>query len=110
MRVLAKHKYRAQRVFEDGYNFPSKREHARYRELKLMEKAGEIRWLHVHPRFDITWPGAMERICVVELDFLYFDRQERPRYEDVKGFDTALSKLKRKLLKVAWDIDVEIIK
>ena len=36
------HKYGAKRCEEDGYTFDSLAERKRYRELKLLEQAGEI--------------------------------------------------------------------
>ena len=51
-----------------------------------------------------------KRICIVELDFLYTDKNGDIHNEDTKGFITALSSLKRKLLKAATGIVVEIVK
>ena len=110
MRHKAISKYRAKRVADNGYLFASKLEHRRYCELRLLEKAGEIRGLMVHPRYEIIWPGETKRICIVELDFLYTDKNGDIHNEDTKGFITALSSLKRKLLKAATGIVVEIVK
>ena len=110
MRHKAISKYRAKRVADSGYLFASKLEHRRYCELRLLEKAGEIRGLMVHPRYEIIWPGETKRICIVELDFLYTDKKGDIHNEDVKGKDTAMSNLKRKLLKAATGIVVEIVK
>lgn len=110
MRVLAKHKYNARRVVEDGYSFPSKMEHTRYCDLRLLQRAGMITELEVHPRYEIVWPGEMKRLCIVELDFRYRDKKSVVHVEDVKGFLTALSTLKRKLVEAAHKITVEIIR
>src|SRR3990167_4238943 len=110
MRYKAISKYRAKRVADSGYLFASKLEHRRYCELRLLEKSGEIRGLMVHPRYEIIWPGETKRICIVELDFLYTDREGGIHNEDTKGRDTAMSRLKRKLLKAATGIVVEIVK
>ncbi len=90
--------------------FDSMIEHRRYCELKLMQRAKEIRELEVHPRYEIVWPGDHERICFVELDFQYTDKTGLVHVEDVKGHDTALSKLKRRLVKAAYRVEVEIVK
>ena len=44
-------KYNAKRVKRDGYTFDSKAEAKRYWELKQLEKAQEIAFLEVHPKF-----------------------------------------------------------
>ena len=50
-----KAKFRNVRVEYDGIKFDSKRECAHYQELKMLEAAGEISQLRVHPRdFTIT--------------------------------------------------------
>ena len=44
---------------EDGIRFDSQRELKRYRELRLLERAGEIFGLTVHKRFDLA-PGGVQ--------------------------------------------------
>jgi hypothetical protein len=84
-------------VREDGHLFDSKAEHKRYCELKLLLKARLIEGLEVHPKFNAEINGR--KICMIELDFRYFDKSKNKLiYEDVKGFDPPISKLKRKLL------------
>ena len=46
-----KSKYKADKVVVDGVKFDSKREARRYRELKLLEKAGEISDLQMQVKF-----------------------------------------------------------
>ena len=100
-------KYGAKRTTVDGINFDSKREAARYSELKLMRDAGLIRLLEIHPRFSID--HAANHICIVELDFRYW-QDGHLVYEDVKGKDNPLSALKRKLVEAFYGIKVELIK
>jgi hypothetical protein len=115
MRALARgekkpNKYAAVPQIADGYRFDSTREHERYQQLRLLERAGEIRNLHIHPVFPIEWPTNGAKICVVELDFKYIDRNGAVHHEDVKGVDTALSRVKRKLVEAAYNLTVELIK
>lgn len=104
------HKYNAKITKRDGYTFQSKREADRYDELKILEKTGAITDLKIHPRYKITVAGMF--ICTAVLDFEYWDWDKRNGlvYEDVKGKDTDLSRLKRKLLKALYKIDVVIIR
>ncbi len=100
-------KYKARRESIDGYLFDSQAEAARYRELKLLERAGQIRQLRVHPRYEIVVNG--QKICVVEADFEFYDQlEERMRVIDVKGLDLPISRLKRKLVKVVFAIEIEV--
>lgn len=105
-----RNKFKAVATVEDGYRFLSLLELRRYRDLKLMLRAGEIRDLEIHPRYPIIWPGTDKKICVVELDFRYRDSRGTLRVEDTKGHMTAMSSLKRKLVEAAHDITVEVLK
>jgi hypothetical protein len=50
-------------------------------------------------------------ICNVVLDFYFWDkRAKKDCYVDVKGVDTAVSRLKRKLVKAFHDIDVQVVR
>lgn len=99
-------KYRAKKVQMDGFAFDSQMEARRYVQLKLLLRAKEIRDLEVHPSFVILVNGFV--VCKVVLDFGYLNKGVLT-YEDVKGFDTPISKLKRKLLKASRGIDVQLI-
>lgn len=106
-------KYGAVRTKVDGYTFASRAEAKRYGELRLLERAGEISKIVVHPFWNVHINGM--KICRIELDFAYIAEPEKSGllvYEDVKSkpTDTALSRLKRKLLKACYGIDVEIVK
>lgn len=107
--VKKPNKYGAKMVRIDGVLFDSKAEAKRYNELKLMHAAGLIANLHTHPTFPIDYKD--KRICVVELDFRYWDyKKDYFVFEDVKGRDLPLSILKRKLVEAFHGIKVEVIK
>lgn len=94
-------KYHSKSIEFEGIRFDSIAEYRRYEELKLMEKAGEISCLSVHPRFllqeaFITPDGKREAQITYEADFKYFE-QGKPVVEDVKGVRTEVYKIKRKL-------------
>ena len=107
-------KYRAQKTRLDGFTFDSKREAAHYAELKLLEKAGHVNAIEVHPRFNLHATGAdgiKRKIGQAILDFRYWDaREKRRRYVDVKGKDLPMSKWKRKHVEAEHGIVVEIVK
>lgn len=99
-------KFRNKPTEVEGLRFDSKREAARYAELQLLEKAGDIRHILFHPTFvlqdafDSVIAGTRVRAVRYEADFQY---QERSMdgwidvVEDVKGFETEGFKIKKKL-------------
>lgn len=97
------HKYHARATEYDGIRFDSKAEANRYKQLKLLEKAGEIFNLQVHPRFEllrsfVDFSGQKRRGIVYEADFSYNETgNPLPVVEDVKGVETEAFRLKKKL-------------
>lgn len=90
----ARQKYRSQRETVDGITFDSRREARRWRQLRLMERAGEIRDLERQVVLELegrdgplrTRTGKTMRITV---DFRYFDvALGLTVWEDAKGMPT----------------------
>ena len=102
-----RHKFHAVRTEVDGITFSSKKEAKRYQELLLLKRAGEISGLQIQPRFSIDIDG--KHICNVVLDFSYQNKNGAFVYEDTKGLDTPISKLKRKLVEAIYKIKVEVL-
>lgn len=95
-------KYRARRTTLDGIEFASAKEARHYAELKLRERAGEIRDLVLQPVFELQegfiFDGKSVRPVTYRADFQYFDvKLKKDVVVDVKGFKTPEYKLKRKL-------------
>ena len=95
-------KYHNRKITADGYTFDSKAEYAHYCTLRLLERAGEITNLEVHPRYLLQpafkYHGKSERAIYYESDFEYVDVASGKRVVvDVKGVRTDVFKLKRKL-------------
>ena len=93
------HKYRNKRT--DG--FASKKEARRYQELALLEKAGKIALLKTQVPFSITVNGQL--VCKYIADFTYREGAMLV-VEDVKGYRTAIYRLKAKLMRAANGITV----
>jgi hypothetical protein len=113
---VGERKYKNQRaISEDGHTFASRREARRYRDLKLLEEAGEISRLTLQPRFPLHCCGKpvlyqpSGRHAVYVADFSYRLSDHTLVVEDVKGKDTPLSKLKRAVLLAEEGIDVVLI-
>lgn len=105
-----KNKFGAKRTTVDGITFDSKREAAFYAELKLREKAGEVAGVELQRRFALLGQDG-SLICTYVADFCFWDHvADRFRCVDVKGVETDVFKIKRKLKKACLGIDVEVVK
>lgn len=85
----------------DNVTFHSAKEAARYQELKLLMKAGEVTELILQPRFElqevfVDRTGKKQRPIEYVADFKYYDNG-LPIVEDVKGMKTQLYLVKKKL-------------
>tara|TARA_R100001082_G_scaffold8635_1_gene5056 strand:- start:2063 stop:2380 length:318 start_codon:yes stop_codon:yes gene_type:complete len=96
---MNKNKYRAVKTEVDGIVFDSKREAARYMELMLLERAGEISHLELQPKYDCIING--KKICTYKADFRYFTKLGNI-VEDVKGVKTPIYRLKKKLVEALY--------
>jgi hypothetical protein len=98
-------KYRAVATTVDGIRFASKKEAARYGELKLLERAGHIDRLELQPAYQLVVDGI--KVGVYKADFRY--RDKRSGYfvvEDVKGVRTPVYKLKKKLVEALYAVRI----
>jgi len=97
-------KYRNVKTESSGIVFDSKKESKRYEELKLMERAGEIRNLTLQPKYPIIVEGI--KICVYRADFTYQTKQGQTVVEDVKGIRTQAYGIKKKLMRAVYSIEI----
>ena len=101
-------KFGNRKTVVDGETFDSRKEARRYAELKLLERAGEVRNIERQVPFVLVPAQLDERGKVIEhparyiADFVYNDRAGRLIVEDVKGYKQgaayAVFVLKRKLM------------
>lgn len=106
-------KYKSKRVSCDGMTFDSLKEARRFRELRLLETAGEITNLQTQVKFELI-PAQyepdiigkrggvkrgklIERECSYVADFVY-TKDGKQVVEDTKGFRTTDYIIKRKLM------------
>jgi hypothetical protein len=107
-------KYHNKRVMVDGWPFDSKLEAARYEELKVLKKAGEVAWFVCQCPFRL--PGGI----TYRADFLVMwspysnspaCSQEGPyTVEDCKGAITRVSLNKIKQVEELYGLKVTLIK
>lgn len=111
-----KSKYKAIKTTINGIIFDSKLEAKRYTELLVMEKSGRISNLKLQPRFEIQPSfkknGKTYRKIEYIADFQYYDNKENKIViEDVKGMETDVFKLKKKLFEYKYnEYELQIIK
>lgn len=93
--------------------FHSEGEFKRWEVLKLLEQAGEIRNLERQKKFSLTINGVL--ICEYFADFCYDKNTKEydfcrfiflPIVEDFKGVRTPEYKLKKKLMKAIYGIEI----
>lgn len=102
-------KYRNKRCEMDDIKFDSLRERNYYANLRRMEIAGLIRKLQVHPRYPIII--NKHKVCDVVLDFSFeCVKSGIVSHVDVKGMDTPVSRLKRKMVEAQYGILVEVVR
>ena len=101
-------------VVVDGIRFHSKKEGARWRELKARVVAGQVRDLYRQVRFDLHAfnPAAPEKgfikIGSYVADFVYFDVERGQKVvEDTKGWRTEMYLWKKKHAEAEWGIAIE---
>tara|TARA_R110002049_G_scaffold43679_1_gene128604 strand:- start:817 stop:1188 length:372 start_codon:yes stop_codon:yes gene_type:complete len=105
-------KYNAKKTEFMGFKFDSKWEAERYGQLESMKMAGIIQDLERQVNYDIIVND--QKICRYIADFVYKlvheDGSEEKIVEDAKGIETTDFKLKKKLMKAVFDIEIKISK
>jgi len=102
-------KYGAEKTLLDGILFDSNAEANFYAALKQREKAGEVTDIEPQREYDLMVNGVL--IARYRADFVFFDRVARARrVVDVKGVATRDFRLKAKLMKACFGIEVEVVK
>lgn len=118
-------KYGNGACYVDGIRFDSKREGRRYRELSLLEKAGEIKDLQRQVRYvlipqqrepdtvgvrgGIKKGKVIEQECAYVADFVYYTSDGLLVVEDTKGMRTRDYIIKRKLMLHKYGIRIHEI-
>lgn len=99
-----KMKYGNKRVIIDGIQFDSKKEADHYSKLKLLEKAGKITGLSLQVKYPFIHNEV--KIASYIADFTWYDEQGKFIVCDVKGFRTAIYRLKKKMMKAYYGFDI----
>ncbi len=111
--IYKNNKYGNKKIYGNGEKFDSKLEYERYKQLKLLERTGEIRNLRLQTKFVLqpayTKNGKKIRAIEYFADFTYYDtRKEKMIVEDTKGIKTEVYKIKKKIFEYKYP-DLEIV-
>jgi hypothetical protein len=110
---VRRNKFGAKKTVVDGITFDSQAEANRYSQLKLLQRAGEIRNLELQPSFEIIpsyqhpVTGEKIRAAYYKADFRITWKDGKVTVEDVKGMKTPIYKLKKKLIEAKYGILIE---
>jgi len=97
-------KYRNEPTYVDGIRFDSKKEARHYQGLCLLKKAGAVEWFDRQVRYPLTVCG--EKVGVYVADFVVRYSDGRAEVQDVKGVRTPVYKLKKRLMKAIYQIEI----
>lgn len=97
-------KYRNEREQVDGIWFDSRKEARHYRSLLLLQKAGVIERIELQPAYPLTVNG--EKVAIYRADFRLTFPDGRIEVQDVKGVRTPVYKLKKRLMKAIYNIEI----
>ena len=100
-------KYRNRKTTYKGIQFDSQKEENRYRELELLERAGQITSIELQPRYDLIVNG--HKLGFYRGDFRYIDGATgQSVLEDVKSpaTKTPVYQLKKKLVKALYGVEI----
>lgn len=109
-------KYRARKTVVDGITFDSGREASRYVALRALLSTGLISGLEMQVCYELAPKAKLDGDLRARPRIRYFvDFQYRTKCgqvvcEDVKGMDTAVSRMKRHLMKTVHGVDVRVIR
>ena len=109
---MRRKKYGNKKVIIDGIEFDSRLEANRYCQLKILERAKEIKDLHRQVEYVIQEGYKKNNKTIRPIkyvaDFVYYDlKKKKTIIEDTKGYRNEVYKLKKKIFEYKYP-DLEI--
>ena len=106
-RTPKRNKYSAKKTMYAGVMYDSKAEARVALELDLRLKAGELREVCRQVPIEIRWPGSLQHICTIRVDFMLTHADGRLTLLEVKGYRVRDWPVKEKLLRASgWTLEV----
>lgn len=106
-------KYKNKKIVIDGIKFDSRLEANRYCQLKILERAREIKDLRIQVEFVIqpSYKKNNKTIRAIKYiaDFVYYDvKKKKTIIEDTKGFRNEVYRIKKKIFEYKYP-ELEIV-
>lgn len=101
---IARHKFRAKPLVNDGHHFASKIEHHYYQNLLLRQQAGEVLFFLRQVPFHL--PGGVKMV----IDYQEFLSDGSVKFVEVKGKETPLYIAKKKMVEEIYPVNIEVVK
>lgn len=98
-----KNKYNAKAAIADGYRFDSKKECKFYNKLKLLQKAGEIRY------FLRQVPFRLSTDVTYRVDFMVCENDGTVKYWEVKGYMTDAARVKISMCEKLYGVEINVV-
>lgn len=110
-----KNKYNNKKTEIDGITFDSKKEAEYYSMLKILKQAGEIKDFGLQPRYELqpkfSKNGKTYRAITYIADFVIVNLDGTTEVVDVKGVETQVFKIKKKMFEYQYpDLSLKIVK
>ena len=110
-----KSKYNNKKVIVDGIKFDSQKEAEYYCRLKLLKQAGEIKDFGLQPRYVLQHGfeknGEKFKPITYIADFVIVNNDGTTDVVDIKGVETQIFKIKRKLFEYKYpDLSLKVVK
>lgn len=114
-RKAKKSKYNNVKTTVDGITFDSKKEAEYYCMLKILKQAGEIKDFGLQPRYELQPPfeknGQKYRAITYVADFVIVNLDGTTEVIDVKGVETQVFKIKKKMFEYQYpELSLKIVK
>lgn len=101
---LKRSKYGNNKTEYNGNLYDSQKEATRAQQLDIMLQGNAIKGWERQVPLKIEYNGV--KICTYKVDFVVTHLDGTTDYEDVKGYVTDIYKLKKKLVKAFYGIDI----
>lgn len=110
-----KSKYSNKKSVVDGITFDSKKEAEYYCSLKLLKRAGIVKEIELQPKFILQEKfkknGKTHRAITYIADFKVTYADGKVEIVDVKGMETDVFKLKKKMFEYQYpDLSLKVVK
>lgn len=107
-------KYRNHKVQVDGHTFDSKAEARYYNQLKLLQRAGDIEFFRLQPRYQVQEPfekdGKKHQAIHYIADFEIHHKDGSIEVVDVKGTLTQVFRIKEKMFHKRFPHKLTLVK